>query len=185
MKTNRTKKEIDQYPLSFFWFCSTPPPPPPPTHTHTHTHHTHTHTQIEYPVYWTTDEFCDGFIKLMDHLQLDKVCNPGYKYVILPQPLHLQTIDLITCVCIASIWVQKCLSFHVPNFVCLFIRYIYLEPLWEHFWLRRWLKGRTEVHAYTHCFSVMVLLIQQRLDKQKLQRRKQFHWLFVVYVTYM
>lgn len=28
---------------------------------------------VEYPVYWTTDEFCDGFIKLMDHLQLDKV----------------------------------------------------------------------------------------------------------------
>lgn len=33
----------------------------------------HTPPQVEYPVYWTTDEFCDGFIKLLDHLQLDKV----------------------------------------------------------------------------------------------------------------
>ncbi|XP_048735832.1 uncharacterized protein LOC125651303 [Ostrea edulis] len=28
---------------------------------------------VEYPVYWTMGEFCDGFKKLLDHLQLDKV----------------------------------------------------------------------------------------------------------------
>ena len=29
--------------------------------------------QFEYPVYWSVEEFCDGFLKLIDHLQLDKV----------------------------------------------------------------------------------------------------------------
>ena len=33
--------------------------------------------QIEYPVYWTAEEFCDGFLKLIDHLELDKVCVRG------------------------------------------------------------------------------------------------------------
>lgn len=28
---------------------------------------------VEYPVYWTMREFCEGFRKLLDHLQLDKV----------------------------------------------------------------------------------------------------------------
>lgn len=28
---------------------------------------------MEYPVFWTTEEFCDGFLKLIDHLELDKV----------------------------------------------------------------------------------------------------------------
>ncbi|XP_062620918.1 uncharacterized protein LOC134282531 [Saccostrea cucullata] len=28
---------------------------------------------VEYPTYWTMGEFCDGFKKLLDHLQLDKV----------------------------------------------------------------------------------------------------------------
>ncbi|KAK7492553.1 hypothetical protein BaRGS_00016219 [Batillaria attramentaria] len=28
---------------------------------------------LEYPVYWTMREFCEGFRKLLDHLQLDKV----------------------------------------------------------------------------------------------------------------
>ncbi|XP_076443471.1 maspardin-like [Babylonia areolata] len=28
---------------------------------------------LEYPVYWTMREFCDGFSKLLNHLQLDKV----------------------------------------------------------------------------------------------------------------
>lgn len=28
---------------------------------------------VEYPTYWTMREFCDGFKKLLDHLQLDKV----------------------------------------------------------------------------------------------------------------
>ncbi|CAG5850747.1 unnamed protein product [Menidia menidia] len=29
--------------------------------------------QLQYPVYWDLTEFCDGFRKLLDHLQLDKV----------------------------------------------------------------------------------------------------------------
>ncbi len=29
--------------------------------------------QVEYPVFWSVDEFCDGFLKLMDHLELDRV----------------------------------------------------------------------------------------------------------------
>ena len=29
--------------------------------------------QLQYPVYWDHLEFCDGFRKLLDHLQLDKV----------------------------------------------------------------------------------------------------------------
>ena len=29
--------------------------------------------QVEYPVFWTAEEFCDGFIKLIDFLELDKV----------------------------------------------------------------------------------------------------------------
>ncbi|XP_060070708.1 uncharacterized protein LOC132550635 [Ylistrum balloti] len=29
--------------------------------------------RVEYPVYWTMKEFCDGFRKLLDHLQLDRV----------------------------------------------------------------------------------------------------------------
>lgn len=28
---------------------------------------------VEYPVYWTMREFCEGFRKLLDHLQLDKI----------------------------------------------------------------------------------------------------------------
>lgn len=28
---------------------------------------------VEYPVYWTMREFCEGFRKLLDHLQLDRV----------------------------------------------------------------------------------------------------------------
>uniref|UniRef100_A0A4W5LK87 Maspardin n=1 Tax=Hucho hucho TaxID=62062 RepID=A0A4W5LK87_9TELE len=28
---------------------------------------------MQYPVYWDLLEFCDGFRKLLDHLQLDKV----------------------------------------------------------------------------------------------------------------
>lgn len=28
---------------------------------------------VEYPIYWTMREFCEGFKKLLDHLQLDKV----------------------------------------------------------------------------------------------------------------
>ena len=30
--------------------------------------------QLEYPVFWTVDEFCEGFIRLIDHLELTKVC---------------------------------------------------------------------------------------------------------------
>lgn len=30
-------------------------------------------SQLQYPVYWDLMEFCDGFRKLLDHLQLDKV----------------------------------------------------------------------------------------------------------------
>ena len=33
--------------------------------------------QVEYPVYWTYNEFTDGFRKLLDHLQLDKVRGGG------------------------------------------------------------------------------------------------------------
>lgn len=29
--------------------------------------------QVEYPTYWSVDEFCDGFVKLIDHLELTKV----------------------------------------------------------------------------------------------------------------
>ena len=29
--------------------------------------------KIEYPVVWSVDEFCDGFFKLIDHLELDRV----------------------------------------------------------------------------------------------------------------
>ncbi|CAI8024061.1 Maspardin [Geodia barretti] len=28
---------------------------------------------VEYPVFWSVEEFCDGFLKLIDHLELDKV----------------------------------------------------------------------------------------------------------------
>ena len=31
--------------------------------------------ELEYPVVWSVDEFCDGFFKLMDHLELDRVGN--------------------------------------------------------------------------------------------------------------
>ena len=39
---------------------------------------------MEYPVYWTMREFCEGFKRLLDHLQLDKVstCNVLLKYEI-------------------------------------------------------------------------------------------------------
>ena len=30
-------------------------------------------SQLEYPVYWTLKEWCEGFRKLLDHMQLDKV----------------------------------------------------------------------------------------------------------------
>lgn len=30
-------------------------------------------SQLQYPVYWDLMEFCDGFRKLLDYLQLDKV----------------------------------------------------------------------------------------------------------------
>ncbi len=30
-------------------------------------------SKIEYPVVWSVDEFCDGFFKLIDHLELDRV----------------------------------------------------------------------------------------------------------------
>lgn len=36
--------------------------------------------QLQYPVYWDLLEFCDGFKKLLDHLQLDKVC-PVFLYL--------------------------------------------------------------------------------------------------------
>lgn len=29
--------------------------------------------KIEYPVVWNVDEFCEGFFKLIDHLELDRV----------------------------------------------------------------------------------------------------------------
>ncbi|XP_003387733.2 PREDICTED: maspardin-like [Amphimedon queenslandica] len=28
---------------------------------------------VEYPVYWSVDEFCEGFLKLIDHLELTKI----------------------------------------------------------------------------------------------------------------
>jgi len=28
---------------------------------------------IEYPVFWSVEEFCDAFLRLIDHLELDKV----------------------------------------------------------------------------------------------------------------
>jgi len=33
----------------------------------------HPHMQIEYPVFWSVEEFCDAFLRLIDHLELDKV----------------------------------------------------------------------------------------------------------------
>ena len=30
-------------------------------------------SQVEYPVFWTVEEFCDAFLKLIDHMELDKV----------------------------------------------------------------------------------------------------------------
>lgn len=29
--------------------------------------------KVEYPVYWSLRDWCEGFRKLLDHLQLDKV----------------------------------------------------------------------------------------------------------------
>ena len=37
--------------------------------------------QIEYPVVWSVDEFCDGFFKLIDHLELDRV-SPYFSAII-------------------------------------------------------------------------------------------------------
>lgn len=36
--------------------------------------------QLQYPVYWDHLEFCDGFRKLLDHLQLDKVSAQRWIY---------------------------------------------------------------------------------------------------------
>ena len=30
-------------------------------------------TQAEHPIYWSVNEWCAGFIKLIDYLELDKV----------------------------------------------------------------------------------------------------------------
>ena len=30
--------------------------------------------QVDYPVYWTHQEWVEGFRKLLDHFSLDKVC---------------------------------------------------------------------------------------------------------------
>lgn len=29
--------------------------------------------KVEHPVYWTVKEWCEGFKKLIDHLELDKI----------------------------------------------------------------------------------------------------------------
>ena len=34
---------------------------------------------VEYPVYWTMREFVEGFRRLLDHLQLDKVQGHGLR----------------------------------------------------------------------------------------------------------
>ena len=39
--------------------------------------------QLDYPVYWTMKEFCEGLKRLLDNLQLDKVStvNDTFEYV--------------------------------------------------------------------------------------------------------
>ena len=39
--------------------------------------------QVEYPVFWSVDEFCEGFLKLIDFLELTKVIIYNFKYNIL------------------------------------------------------------------------------------------------------
>lgn len=39
-------------------------------------------SQVEYPVFWKIDEFCDALLKLIDHMELDKVCVWGLHRVV-------------------------------------------------------------------------------------------------------
>ena len=39
------------------------------------------HVQVEYPVYWNMREFCEGFKRLLDALQLDKVSHMFYSHI--------------------------------------------------------------------------------------------------------
>ncbi|XP_077567831.1 maspardin isoform X3 [Stigmatopora nigra] len=52
---NQTMEEIKESP-DYIWFRSTVPL-----------------KRLQFPVYWDLMEFCDGFRKLLDHLQLDRV----------------------------------------------------------------------------------------------------------------
>lgn len=56
------------------------------THTLTHTHaRTHSHICRDYPPFWTHEEWCEGFLKLLDQLRLDQVHLFGVRAVVLFQ----------------------------------------------------------------------------------------------------
>lgn len=79
--------------------------------------------QLQYPVYWDLLEFCDGFRKLLDHLQLDKVwCTDCFLYD-RRERFFILSRSLCRCTCLAPLWedswLRNLLKSHInlPEFI--------------------------------------------------------------------
>jgi len=47
--------------------------------------------QLGYPVYWTCNEFCEGFTKLLDHLHIDRVGSSLFRIFTPPTELFMKS----------------------------------------------------------------------------------------------
>lgn len=69
-------------------------------------------TQLQYPVYWDLLEFCDGFRKLLDHLQLDKVWEIYY-FIHARWEITSLFHNLFFCLCAGAL--VRCISGWIPG----------------------------------------------------------------------
>ena len=87
--------------------------------------------QVEYPTFWSVDEFCDGFLKLMDHLELDRVSyffNLSLSLSLFAYMDHSTTILNIMLISCTSIMKNLLRVFPLPlhnNSIVIVIRFTY------------------------------------------------------------
>ncbi len=111
--------------------------------------------QLQYPVYWDLLEFCDGFRKLLDHLQLDKVrCIDCFIY-------ERQEMGL----------------FHNLFFVLCLCRCICSVPLWEDSWLRNLLKSRINLPEFILWSCATHLATHRSSTRHGQQTGRDLYWI--------
>ena len=133
-------------------------------------------------MFWSVDEFCDGFLKLMDHLELDRVrlsfCILSLLKCMMQHLLANTRILFFSCtraLCIMRNLLRA--SPPPPPFTIIlslscYIRCTYWVHLWEPSLARSLQRERLDVLACTRCFCAMDSRILLHLNRPSQPRRK-------------